>query len=101
MSGVRIVRSYFRKNWIIYVIGISMVAAASFLAAQIPRLLGQVTDRLRDGSLDMSQMAVYVGLIILIGIVRVSTGWGGRILVHRKGRQLTYLPAIPDLARTP
>jgi ATP-binding cassette, subfamily B, multidrug efflux pump len=90
MSGVRIVSSYFRKNWIFYSVGISMVAAASFLAAQIPRLLGQVTDSLRDGTLDTSEIAGYVGLIVLIGVVRVATGWGGRLLVHHKGRELTY-----------
>ena len=90
MSGLRIVGSYFRTNWVIYVFGIGMVAFGSLLAAQIPSVLGRVTDCLRDGKLGMSEMAGYVWLIVLIGVVRVATGWGGRVLVHHKGRELTY-----------
>ena len=90
MRGLRIVGLHVRKHWFIYFAGIGMVATASLLAAQIPRLLGIVTDGLRDGTLDTAKMAQYVGLIILIGIVRVATGWGGRVLVHHKGRELTY-----------
>ena len=56
MSGLRIVGSYFRTNWVIYLLGIAMVAAGSLLAAQIPSLLGRVTDSLRDGKLGMSEM---------------------------------------------
>jgi len=67
-----------------------MVAAGSLFATQIPRLIGSVTDSLRDGTLGTSEMAGYVGLIILIGVVRVGTGWGGRVIVHHKGRELTY-----------
>ncbi len=90
MRGLRIVGLHIRRHWFIYFVGIGMVAAASFLAAQIPRLLGIITDSLRDGTLGTTQMAKYVGLIIVIGVVRVVTGWGGRVLVHHKGRQLTY-----------
>jgi ATP-binding cassette subfamily B multidrug efflux pump len=90
MRGLRIVGLHIRKHWIIYFFGIAMVAGGSFLAAQIPRLLGKVTDSLRDGTLDTQKMAGYVGLIVLIGMVRVATGWGGRVLVHHKGRELTY-----------
>ncbi len=90
MKGLRIVVSYIRLHWLFYLVGISMVAGGSLLAAQIPRLLGSFTDSLRDGRLGSSEMAGYAGLIVLIGLVRVSTGWGGRVLVHHKGRQLTY-----------
>ena len=90
MSGLRIVGSYFRTNWVIYLLGIAMVAAGSLLAAQIPSLLGRVTDSLRDGKLGMTEMTGYVSMIVLIGVLRVATGWGGRVLVHHKGRELTY-----------
>jgi ATP-binding cassette subfamily B protein len=90
MRGLRIVGLHIGRHWFIYFAGIGMVAAASILAAQIPRLLGIVTDSLRAGTLDAEKIAWYVGLIILIGFVRVATGWGGRVLVHHKGRELTY-----------
>ncbi len=90
MSGFVIVGSYMRRNWVVYATGISLVAAGSLFAAQIPRLLGQVTDSLRNGTLGTSEIVGYVWLIVAIGVVRVSAAWCGRILVHRKGRQLTY-----------
>ena len=90
MTGLLIVGSYIRRNWVVYATGISLVAAGSLFAAQIPRLLGRVTDSLRNGTLGTSEIAGYVGLIIVIGVVRVSAAWCGRILVHRKGRQLTW-----------
>jgi ATP-binding cassette subfamily B protein len=90
MTGWGIIRSYVRRHWLVYLAGVTMVATGSLFAALIPRLLGRVTDRLHHGTLGMADLAGYVGLIVLIGIVRVSTGWTGRILVHRKGRFLTY-----------
>ena len=90
MSGLRIVSSYFRRNWIIYSVGVSMVAAGSLFAAQIPSILGRVTDSLRDSKLGTTEMVAYVWLIVLIAVIRVATGWGGRVLVHHKGRELTY-----------
>lgn len=90
MSGIRIVGSYIRKHWSIYLLGISMVATANLLLALIPRILGRITDSLRAGTLGVSEMGGFIGLIVLIGVVRVGFGWGGRILVHRKGRELTY-----------
>jgi len=72
-----------------YASGITLVAIGSLFAAQIPRLLGLVTDSLQAGTFGRTEMAGYVGLIILIGVVRVGAGWGGRVLVHHKGRELT------------
>jgi ATP-binding cassette subfamily B protein len=90
MPGLRIVASHIRQSKVIYSAGIGMVAGGSLLAAQIPKLLGQVTDNLRSGHPGVREMAGFAGAILLIGALRVSTGWGGRVLVHLKGRELTY-----------
>ena len=90
MSGLRIVASYIKLNWVAYTAGISMVAWGSIFATQIPRILGRVTDSLRSGMLGTAEITGFVQLIVMIGLVRVSAAWCGRILVHRKGRQLTY-----------
>jgi ATP-binding cassette subfamily B protein len=90
VSGLRIVSAYIKQNRASYFLGISLVASGSLFAAQIPRLLGRVTDSLRNGSPGVAEMAGYAGLIVLIGGVRVVAGWGGRVLVHHKGRVLTY-----------
>lgn len=89
-TGWRIVGSYIRQNWPVYLTGISLVAAGSFFAALVPRLVGRITDRLQHGSITTREMAGFVGLLCLIGVVRVATGWSGRVIVHRKGRYLTY-----------
>ena len=89
-SGWGIVGYYARRHWLAYLAGGIMVAAGSLFMALIPRLLGNFTDRLRAGHLTGSELAVVAGTLILISVVRVSTGWLGRIAIHRKGRMLTY-----------
>ena len=89
-SGWRIVRGYMRRHWLTYLAGMTMVASGSLLMALIPRLLGRFTDRLRAGQLTTSDLAGVAGTLILIGSARVAAGWAGRIMVHRKGRMLTY-----------
>ncbi len=91
MSGLRLVTGHLQRNRVEYVAGIGMVAGSGLLAAQIPRLLGQVTDTLRSGNPGVKEIAGLAGSILLVGVVRVFTGWAGRIFVHYKGRELTYL----------
>ena len=89
-SGRQIVTSYLRRHWLVYLAGVTMVASASLLMALIPRLLGRFTDRLRQGNITREELAILAFTLIGISVVRVATGWGGRIMVHRKGRVLTY-----------
>jgi ATP-binding cassette subfamily B protein len=79
-----------RRHWFSYLAGVTMVALASLFMALIPRLLGRFTDRLRSGQLSFTELAGIAGTLILISVIRVATGWSGRIIVHRKGRLLTY-----------
>lgn len=89
-SGWGIVRTYLRRHWLVYLTGITLVAAGSLFMALIPRILGRFTDRLRQGSLSPEEIVTVVVTLIVISIARVATGWLGRITVHRKGRMLTY-----------
>ncbi len=90
MSGFRLVTSYIRQHWFIFLTGIIMVSVASLLMAVIPRILGDITNQLHHGTLNRADMARYVKIICAVGLLRVLTGWGGRILIHQKGRTLTY-----------
>jgi len=90
MSGWHIVRSYIARNWYVYLAGVSCTAAGSFLAVRIPRLLGRFADTMQHGSLSLSGVADIAKLIIMIGVARVTLAWTGRMLVHGKGRILTY-----------
>ena len=89
-SGWRIVRSYVRRHWFVYLSGVTLVSLGSLFMTLIPRLLGRFTDGLRAGRLTASEIAWVAGTLVLISVVRVATGWTGRIMVHRKGRMLTY-----------
>lgn len=90
LSGWHLVRSYMRRHWVVYLAGMSMVAAGSLFMALIPRLLGRFTDRLRQGDITLAEIAAVVGTLVLVSVLRVATGWAGRITVHRLGRVLTY-----------
>jgi ATP-binding cassette subfamily B protein len=90
-SGWGIVFGYLRRHWLVYLLGIALVASGSLFMALIPRLLGRFTDRLQQGRITLSETGTFAVVLILVGLVRVATGWAGRITVHRKGRVLTYL----------
>lgn len=90
MSGWHIVRSYIGRYWYVYLAGVSFTALSSFLAVKIPRQLGRFADTLQHGSLTLKGAGEIAGLIILIGVCRVILAWTGRMLVHGKGRILTY-----------
>lgn len=90
MSGLRIIASHTWRNPGTYAAGFGMVAASSLLTTWIPRLLGQVTDILRQGRPRLADIGAFAVAILLIGALRVFTGWAGRVLVHLKGRELAY-----------
>ncbi|HEX9080266.1 MAG TPA: ABC transporter transmembrane domain-containing protein, partial [Desulfuromonadaceae bacterium] len=90
MAGFRIITSYIRRHWFIYSLGIAMVAVGSLLMAYIPRMMGNITDQLQRGTLTMAEMGRYIGLLFGVSLMRIITGGGGRILIHQRGRTLTY-----------
>jgi ATP-binding cassette, subfamily B, multidrug efflux pump len=90
MSGWHIVRSYIARNWYVYLLGVSLTSLGSLLAVRIPRLLGRFADTMQHGSLTLSGAGIIAGLIIALGVSRVTLAWTGRMLVHGKGRILTY-----------
>lgn len=90
MSGWNILWSYVYKHRFEYCFGVIFVAASSLLSVWIPRLLGGFADSLQNGTLNLSTASRFAWMIIVIGIIRVFMGWVGRVLIHRRGRILTY-----------
>jgi ATP-binding cassette subfamily B protein len=90
MSGWRIVSSYIRKHWLVYSVAITIIASSSLLAVQIPKQLGHFADKLQHGTLTVAGTTVFAGILVLLGIGRVTAAWTGRTLSHRRGRTLTY-----------
>lgn len=90
MSGWGIVRTYIWQNRATYLTGISLTATASLLAVSVPWLLGRFADRLGKGAIRSEDAALFAVLIAAVCTIRILLWWLGRIMIHRKGRILTY-----------
>lgn len=90
MSGWEIVQTYIKQNRTTYLTGVSLTATASLLAVTVPWLLGRFADQLGKGAIRAEDAAFYAMLIAIICTTRIAAWWLGRIMVHRKGRILTY-----------
>jgi ATP-binding cassette subfamily B multidrug efflux pump len=90
MSGWHIVWSYICRHKLVYGVAITIIASSSLLAVLIPRQLGRFADQLQHGTLTVYGTAEFAGLLIILGLGRVTAAWTGRTLSHRRGRILTY-----------
>ncbi len=90
MAGSGLLTAHVRRHWGGYAAGVGMVVCSSLLSAQIPRLLGMATDALKAGNAGVPELGGFAAAIVSIGCVRVFSGWAGRLLVHYKGRKLTW-----------
>jgi len=91
MSGWNIVSSYIRENRTAYLTGVTLTATASLLAVLVPWLLGRFADRLGRGVLNPEDTLFFALLLAAVCTTRIVLWWLGRIMIHRKGRMLTYL----------
>ena len=89
-SGWHLVGSYILQHWWIYLSAITLIVGSSRLAVWIPRLIGRFTDQLRAGSLSFHDAARFAEWMILASLFRVTTVWGGRVLINSHGRILVY-----------
>jgi ATP-binding cassette subfamily B protein len=71
---------YFRRNWFRYIIGIALVFASTWFAAQVPRLLGEAIDLLRDGA-EMSFVRGAAGMLALAAFAAFAFRFLWRYLV--------------------
>jgi ATP-binding cassette subfamily B protein len=90
MSGWEIIRTYIRENRATYLTGVSLTATASLLAVTVPWLLGRFADRLGAGTLSAGDTLRFAAVIAVVSATRIVLWWLGRIMIHRKGRMLTY-----------
>jgi ATP-binding cassette subfamily B protein len=90
VSGWRIITAYLYRHKLVYGVAISIIASSSLLAVMIPRQLGRFADQLQHGALTISGTTQFAGILILLGLGRVTAAWTGRTLSHRRGRILTY-----------
>jgi ATP-binding cassette subfamily B protein len=69
---------------------VALVAASGLLQVWIPRQLGEVADRLQRGHLTAASTSSFAAALLAIAVVRIATGWTGRVMIHRAGRVFAY-----------
>ncbi len=73
LKRLRVLSDFFRRNWWRYAAGIAFLIAVDALQLVVPRILGMLTDDLRQGLADGGRIARYVALIIgVAGLVAVG-----------------------------
>jgi ATP-binding cassette, subfamily B, multidrug efflux pump len=89
-GGWHILGDYLRKHAASYATAITLVALSSALAAIIPKLVGDLSDRFATGTLTLQSAKHTAFLVFLVGGARVVLGWQGRLITAQHGRRLTY-----------
>lgn len=89
-SGWYLLWEYAAEHPFVYFIAIASIGGSSILAAVIPRLIGGFTDAFKSGKLDLKIAAHFALLVLVVGTVRVTFGWIGRLLAAQHGRVITY-----------
>lgn len=86
LDSQRILRNFFRKTWLAYVISIALHTVASIIHVNFPKVLGQFTDELKAGQLSMDGVARYSWILLGIGVGFAVIGGIAQYLVMYTGR---------------
>jgi ATP-binding cassette subfamily B protein len=89
-SGWPILGRYIVDHPWAYVVAVLSIALSSVLAAIIPKLVGHLADTYNAGHLSLWAAERTALWILLVGSVRVTTGWLGRFLTAQHGRKITF-----------
>lgn len=90
MGRFRLLKPFFKKYKWHYIFGLTWLLVVNFLQLTVPRLLGNITDSLATGSLDMAGILRYSALIIGIGLVIGISRFMWRIYITGTSRKLEY-----------
>jgi len=66
-------RWFFGKRWPFFAVSVILIAFTSFLNTIVPRMVGRVVDRIRDGTLDSATLYQTVGLLLGIAVTMYLT----------------------------
>ncbi|PZE19775.1 ABC transporter ATP-binding protein [Paenibacillus xerothermodurans] len=100
MSFIRRLSWFFQQRWKNYAVAIALMTAVSSLSIIPPRMVGNVIDQIRTGTLDAQGLTQSVLLLVCLGVViyGLSFAWvtalfGNSILLERvlRGRLLEHL----------
>ncbi|WP_230191488.1 ABC transporter ATP-binding protein [Paenibacillus sp. CECT 9249] len=82
--------SYVKANWPYYLLAVTLIIASNVDQAALPRVLGQFTDALKDGTADRSSIVKYSLLLLAIGVSYGVLFGLGQYTVMRLGRKFEF-----------
>ncbi|RIX53148.1 ABC transporter ATP-binding protein [Paenibacillus nanensis] len=91
MDSQRILRDFFRKTWLAYVISIALHTVANIIHVNFPKVLGSFTDELKAGQLSMDGVARYSLTLLAIGVGFAAIGGVAQYLVMYTGRYFEFM----------
>jgi ATP-binding cassette subfamily B multidrug efflux pump len=90
MSQSKILVNYFKLHWPVYSLAIILMIASNIIQATIPRILGQFTDDLQNGSITHTAIINYSKMLFIVGISFGLLFGMGQYLVARQGRKFEF-----------
>jgi ATP-binding cassette subfamily B protein len=84
----RIIRDFFKKYWIGYVLGIVFLVLSSFVQTLTPRFLGIIIDLLDSKTINKGQVLMYTGFMLLAALAAFVTRFIWRNYIIGNGRNL-------------
>lgn len=91
LDSQRILRDFFQKTWLAYVISIALHTVANIIQVNFPKVLGNFTDELKAGQLSMDGVARYSWILLAIGVGFAVIGGLAQYLVMYTGRYFEFM----------
>lgn len=88
MSFNHIIKEYFQKNKLSYIIGFIFLAITCFIQLYIPKLIGNILDYFQVDNLNKTAIKNSVFLLIFLSVIILFTKMIWRILILGNGRTL-------------
>lgn len=83
-------KDFFVKNKMYYIIGILFLIITDLLQLFIPRLLGNFTDLISDGSLERGDILFYISLITILALFIAIFRYLWRVYIFGTARRLEF-----------
>lgn len=91
MTAQRLLTRYLRSKAGYYLLAIVLIAAGNMIQAYYPKVLGEFTDRLQNGSIAIPDIRRYGLVLLAVGVLYGSMAGLGQYLIMRLGRGFELL----------
>lgn len=84
------IQSYFKKYKYQYILGIAILVVIDILQLRVPLVIGNATDGLESGVIDMAGLFYYVKILVFIGLGVAVGRFGWRNFIFGTARRIEY-----------